>query len=120
MLQQAQDLFIETWLFAREPDWQAMALRGSLLEIDTELPRRVAVLEYAADGAQDAPELRSSQLLQMIAPHLGDDRQTLRTVVQPAYFASVRRQRAGPGPRPFCRRCAGMPAGAGGSASAAG
>lgn len=110
MLQQAQDLFIETWLFAREPDWQAMALRGSLLEIDTELPRRVAVLEYAADGAQDAPELRSSQLLQMIAPHLGDDRQTLRTVVNrrilllfggsglaraPAILSALRRDAAG-------------------------
>ena len=81
LLQQAQNLFIEAWLFDQDPDWQAMALRGSLLEIDTECPRRVAILEAAGAPDSAADELRSGQLLQMLAPHLSGSPQTLRTVV---------------------------------------
>ncbi len=79
MMRQARNLFIESWLFDREPDWQAMALRGSLLEIDVELPRRVAVLE--GGGALGADELGSSRMLQLLEARLAGSRQTLGTVV---------------------------------------
>jgi len=76
-LERARNLFIEEWLFAPDPDWAVMALRGDLLGIDISLPRRVAILECHDDpaelSAQSAAELHSSRLLQLLEPRLQND-----------------------------------------------
>ena len=76
-LERARSLFIEEWLFAPKPDWTAMALRGKLLGIDVESPRRVAILEYHDDpaelAARSAAELHISRLLQLVEPALQKD-----------------------------------------------
>lgn len=59
---QARRLFLEAWLFDREPDWQAFALRGSLLNLDIHQPHCLAVL-MPGNGA-DWSELTRTRLLQ--------------------------------------------------------
>ena len=105
LLQQARNLFIEAWLFDPQPDWPALAMRGSLLEIDVRCPRRVAILEAAGT----ADELRRGRILQMLAPHLAGSPQSLATVVNQrilVLFADRCLDQAAAIAAAFCRQAA--------------
>lgn len=76
LLTRARNLFIEEWLFADDIDWTAFSLRGELLGIETNLPRRIALLEFVGNTEEDG-----SRLLQLAEKHLRDDERTLWAVV---------------------------------------
>lgn len=76
-LERARNLFIEEWLFAPKPDWETLSIRGELLDMKIELPRRLALLECrenpSALMAETAPGLLSGRLPRWMEPEWQKD-----------------------------------------------
>ena len=79
LLEQAQRLFLEEWLFGHEIDWTAFALRGNLLNLDIHKPHRIAVLAPGDDA--DWSELARTELLQSMEAPLRQRPDVVRAVV---------------------------------------
>jgi len=79
LLDRAKSLFVENWLFAQQPDWSELEIRGRLLGFDVNAPYTVALLELADHEAgrcartEDLAEMRSSLTLRLVQNHLQDD-----------------------------------------------
>lgn len=77
LMERARGLFVETWLFSREPDWAELEVRGRLLGFALEEPYTVALLRLprpALSGSvEDLGEMRSSLILGMLRTRLRQD-----------------------------------------------
>ena len=77
LVERARGLFVETWLFSREPDWAELEVRGRLLGFALEEPYTVALLRLprpALSGSvEDLGEMRSSLILGMLRTRLRQD-----------------------------------------------
>lgn len=85
-LEQAKNLFLESWLFADPLEEEALEMRARLLGIELSAPRTVVALEIAPESgggpaAGGFSELQSSKLLDMIRRHLADDSQSFCAVI---------------------------------------
>ena len=78
LLAQARSLFLENWLFAEQPDWAELDMRGRLLGLDIHAPYTVAMLRLGEKDREGSPhpeemrELRSGQALQLVQKQLGN------------------------------------------------
>ena len=74
LVERARELFVENWLFSREPDWAELEVRGRLLGFALEEPYTVALLRLprpALSGSvEDLGEMRSSLILGMLQARL--------------------------------------------------
>lgn len=79
LIEQAKSLFVENWLFANEPDWLELDMRGRLLHMDMNAPYTVALLKLGEVNtrrpteAKAMYEMRSSLILRMIQAHIKGD-----------------------------------------------
>lgn len=77
LVERARGLFVENWLFSREPDWAELEVRGRLLGFALEEPYTVALLRLprpALSGSvEDLGEMRSSLILGMLQTRLRQD-----------------------------------------------
>lgn len=77
LVERARGLFVENWLFSREPDWAELEVRGRLLGFALEEPYTVALLRLprpALSGSvEDLGEMRSSLILGMLQARLRQD-----------------------------------------------
>lgn len=76
--ERAEMLFIESWLFGENLDWETMVQRGSLLGIDINQPRRVAMVAFPSS---ETVELQKSSLLEMLAFDFKDQREIICTAI---------------------------------------
>ena len=85
LLDRAKGLFVENWLFAPEPDWGELELRGRLLGLRMDAPYAVALLraeERAGDRTEELDEVRSNLLLRMVRSRLPDGRDHFCAVIR--------------------------------------
>lgn len=85
LMNRARSQFVENWLFARQPDWTELELRGQLLDLEIQAPYTLALLRMkGAEEPAALDELHSSRMLNRI--RLG-----LRA--QPKHYCAVIRNR---------------------------
>lgn len=85
LIDRAKGLFVENWLFAPEPDWGELELRGRLLGLRMDAPYAVALLraeERAGDRTEELDEVRSNLLLRMVRSRLPDGRDHFCAVIR--------------------------------------
>lgn len=81
LVDRARSQFVENWLFAQQPDWPELELRGQLLDLDIQAPYTLALLRMKdTDASATLNELRSSRMLDLI-------RLSLRK--QPKHYCAV-------------------------------
>ncbi len=88
LLEQAQNLFVEAWLFDESADWGQLELRGRLLGLDISVPYTIAVLRIISQQAssvttspQGLREFQRGIILRRIRNRLPDDRGYYCTVM---------------------------------------
>ena len=88
LTEQAKGLFVENWLFADDPDWSELELRGQLLNLDINAPYSVALINLRLTDAkvrakpEELLEMRSSLILRMIQDLLKGNLNHFCTVIK--------------------------------------
>lgn len=91
----AKMLFIETWIFDENLDWETLSHRGILLGIDIQQPRRVAIVAFEN---RETVELQKSSLIEMLSFTLKDQQEVICTAINQKVlllFAGKSMDRAG-------------------------
>lgn len=70
LLEQATGSFLESWLFAENPDWDALLVRGKLLGLDITQPYAVALIDLphttSAEPSDTPEDVQTRQLLRLL------------------------------------------------------
>lgn len=88
LLDRAKGLFVENWIFAEDPDWQELEMRGQLLGFDIRAPYTVAILTAVVQEPEEGPrqnepnELRSEQILRLAQSRLREEKNHFCAVIR--------------------------------------
>lgn len=88
VMERAKSIFVESWLFSAEPDWQELENRGRLLGFDLSAPYTVTLLGSVEQAvgrntkAEDLSEMHSGLILRMINNHIRQDTRSFCAIIR--------------------------------------